>query len=1354
MTLQIRFRAYNPDGTTLGILDEPPTWDVSLPVNQVSAANFSYPIAAKRSEWLANACEVALEVYNGSAWVEPANARYLRMVQTNDPTRDEADVVSYSMPGYAFNLDGIVVVPYADGGAAVNYDDEGKRKFLAATPGRILKSVLDEARTIDPAIRSGLQLGFTPTADSAGAPWARQLTIYYEPGLSLLTILDNLSSQGLVDWVMQGRQLKVYNADTALATRRDSVVVRGAEDEAPTKSTLEGLRHIVMLRGDDGLVWLQKNANADTPWGKSMTVLNQGGVRDEGTALSLIGSELSTGSKERTQYTRSISLDAATKLPLVDFFPGDYIKAAGRTPNLERFRVFQITLRSGRTATLTLNDRFEDSLIRMAKRQKGIANGASGDAGSGSQPTAPNVGKRKPIAPQGLVVSSAAYIDKAGNPQAVVNTSFDAQEMGTDGLPLTLRGVELWGWKTADDNPKLLTVGDADGSIAFSPLPIDEDWSFRVRSIGTNGIASAFSAAVSITLASDLTAPPKPSTPTAESKLGTVTIRWDGKASNGTAMPVDYERTDVYRGPLPGTLIGSIGLGAGADFIVVTGLPYNITNSFWLVAVDTSQNQSEKSDSVTIATKPLVDTDLIGRVIADANIKLGAVKAELIADGAVLQDKLADNAVSLAKLDMVARDAITDAQADATTANGRVTISASAPVAGDGVGRPVGALWYRRDGAGQVIGMWEWSGSAWNARTLTDAVISNLNAGTITTGFLDAARIAASSISVQKLLVSNFSNLVENGGFEYGDTAVPPGWASLSAISAVSTEMPRTGAKSLKIIANGSTAVVATQAGAFAVDGVGAAAESYRVGAWVHNASAVSAFNEIWLQVVWSTTTEGGSYNGNQRVTVYPSGIASGSWTYLEGVWKVPEAAKYARVRVVSVGAAGRVHYVDDITATKMSDASLIVDGAITTDKVFANAITTAKIATNAVTANEIAALTITANELAANAITTAKIAALAVDAGKIAANAITADKIEAGAITAVKIAANAIDATRLSATAITAKHTITGATLQTTTTANRGLKFTSNGLVAYDLAGAQTVSIDAATGNALFAGNMKTAPSGPRIEVVDYGDGASLRAYAKDSTEYASFYSREQSGGQRITSVVHWRDAGLKSFSRLNLRDTELNLLVTSATDEIHSRLILRNTGSFSLGSGSSDFSLWSDPASNSMSIRKDAGHSVYMNNAGYTHFNGVGVQVNGTLVVTGSKNFGMDHPTKPDKSLIHASTESPHNGVEYWSDGFEDMPASGVAVVDLPEYFEALTAADHRVAMLSAGSPNADLWAEPIEDGKLVVHGAPGAKFSWVVKARRIKLDENGIDSLHFDVEQEKLNASELNASEPAME
>ena len=77
---------------------------------------------------------------------------------------------------------------------------------------------------------------------------------------------------------------------------------------------------------------------------------------------------------------------------------------------------------------------------------------------------------------------------------------------------------------------------------------------------------------------------------------------------------------------------------------------------------------------------------------------------------------------------------------------------------------------------------------------------------------------------------------------------------------------------------------------------------------------------------------------------------------------------------------------IKNVQVFRMSSGELIVDGAVTADKIAANAVT----------------------------------------ADKIAANAVTADKIEANAVTADKIAANAITSNKLSADAITGK-TITG---------------------------------------------------------------------------------------------------------------------------------------------------------------------------------------------------------------------------------------------------------------------------------------------------------------------------------------
>src|SRR5690606_18410356 len=60
-------------------------------------------------------------------------------------------------------------------------------------------------------------------------------------------------------------------------------------------------------------------------------------------------------------------------------------------------------------------------------------------------------------------------------------------------------------------------------------------------------------------------------------------------------------------------------------------------------------------------------------------------------------------------------------------------------------------------------------------------------------------------------------------------------------------------------------------------------------------------------------------------------------------------------------------------------------------------------------------------------------------------------------------------------ANAITAKHTITGALIQTTASANRGLKITSTGLRGYDSVGNQTFSYSSATGVVRTTGRFQT---------------------------------------------------------------------------------------------------------------------------------------------------------------------------------------------------------------------------------------------------------------------------------------
>lgn len=115
-----------------------------------------------------------------------------------------------------------------------------------------------------------------------------------------------------------------------------------------------------------------------------------------------------------------------------------------------------------------------------------------------------------------------------------------------------------------------------------------------------------------------------------------------------------------------------------------------------------------------------------------------------------------------------------------------------------------------------------------------------------------------------------------------------------------------------------------------------------------------------------------------------------------------------------------------------------------------------------------------------------------------------------------------------------------------------------------------------------------------------------------------------------------------------------------------------------------------------------------------------GGNIRITGGLQVSGTKNFVMQHPTKKDWVLRHASTESPVNGVEYWGD--DELDGTGTVTVKLPRYFEALTKRKNRVVVLTViGKTLSRLSYEPIEDGAFVVHGQAGIKFSWLVKAER---------------------------------
>jgi hypothetical protein len=128
------------------------------------------------------------------------------------------------------------------------------------------------------------------------------------------------------------------------------------------------------------------------------------------------------------------------------------------------------------------------------------------------------------------------------------------------------------------------------------------------------------------------------------------------------------------------------------------------------------------------------------------------------------------------------------------------------------------------------------------------------------------------------------------------------------------------------------------------------------------------------------------------------------------------------------------------------------------------------------------------------------------------------------------------------------------------------------------------------------------------------------------------------------------------------------------------------------------------------------------------YATFDTAGLHVTGDISAT-TKTFKITHPLDESKLLIHSCLEGPENGVYYRG---EAELSGGFAEVELPDYFEALTASDGRTVQLTQvfKTPPGErpifsqLATSPVTDGKFAIYASErGASIfvSWEVKAVR---------------------------------
>lgn len=125
-----------------------------------------------------------------------------------------------------------------------------------------------------------------------------------------------------------------------------------------------------------------------------------------------------------------------------------------------------------------------------------------------------------------------------------------------------------------------------------------------------------------------------PSAPIVTSKLGVFTVRWDGNLATTPAttppsdtafLQIHYSTTSNFT-PSDSTLKGTVQAIAN-NIINFAGLTYGVTYYFKFLLKDSSGAVSLASLQASSQVTPLVDTDIIGKVISGAKIVDGSITA-------------------------------------------------------------------------------------------------------------------------------------------------------------------------------------------------------------------------------------------------------------------------------------------------------------------------------------------------------------------------------------------------------------------------------------------------------------------------------------------------------------------------------------------------------------------------------------------------------------------------------------------------------------------------------------------------------------------------------------------------------
>lgn len=655
MTYDLRLRAYSPGvNTPLGQLPELLSWQVSIVHNGDGALTVKASELAEGgaiiSRGLNAGLDIALEanwVGGPNDWVEPDNGLFLLVGDEFDKT-DQARVRDLTLPSWSWLLGKVCDLNLgALQGAKSKY--AGQRLFPASSDaGDVVKKMLDEhdARPGPPVPIA--RDSWTTTKDSLGNNWAKKLGKNaegraYPAGQPLSEKLAALVRNGLCDWRMRGRGLRIYNPGTGFVNQSGTVRLTYGDDlrDAPSKMSQADRVARLLVRGDG-----KKKVTTTAPgipehYGRWEALLDAAGVKDLDDLEDAGLAELADRNRIKGEYTRTLTM-AGPFLPFRDYNVGDWITAPGSS-GPEVLRVMQITItrdeQDGLSGNIVLGDRFTTSDLALASKVSAITGGSSGASGNGTVADDEPADTRQPAAPTGLTVTPTLTFATAfgrGSWSAHVDASWDPVTTATDGTAMDIAGYTIWMRRSTE--PQSRSVGEPTSSTAkVSGLEPGAEYVFTVSARGaTSTEPGQHSAPVTVTIPVDTAPPPNPAAPTLTAFAGGLTLNWTGVTTVGGAMPADFSHVEVELRAAGGSW-SVYGRLTGPASLPITPLTYGTTYEARLRAFDISGNSSGYSGVASATPRQVVATDLDTGIVLPGDIAYSDV-ANLVGDGSFEND--------------------------------------------------------------------------------------------------------------------------------------------------------------------------------------------------------------------------------------------------------------------------------------------------------------------------------------------------------------------------------------------------------------------------------------------------------------------------------------------------------------------------------------------------------------------------------------------------------------------------------------------------------------------------------------------------------------------------------------------